>query len=71
MQIDTTSPAYQNLLSAIITIHNQLSNNYRPVLVRMTKAQLIQLYQRDPIFHECILLAKDLNKLADKVGVDL
>jgi len=71
MQVDTSSPAYQNLLVAITTIHNQLRNNYGPVLKRMNKQQLIHLYQNDPIFAKCVDISKDMTWLAEKVGIEL
>ena len=71
LNVDTTSAGYQNLLSSVATIRNQLNNNYMPILLRMSKAQLRDLYQRDPLFRECALLARDLARIAENVGVDL
>ena len=71
LTINTQGAGYQNLLSSMLTIRNQLQNNYGPILKKMSRAQLKDLYQRDPLFKECVDLARDLSRLAEKVGVDL
>ncbi len=68
---NTQSAAYQNYLEQLQTIYGLIRTNYAPIVNRMNKEQLIQLYQNDPIFKEVIDMARQINSLADKIGVDL
>ena len=65
--INTQSAAYQNYLTQLQTIYGFIRTNYGPIVNKMNKAQLIQLYQNDPIFKEVVDMAKDINAIAERI----
>lgn len=69
--INTQSAAYQNYLAQLQQIYALLRTNYGPIINRMNKAQLIQLYQNDPIFKEVVDMAKQINSIAERVDINL
>lgn len=69
--VDTTSPAYQNYLSQLRQIYTLARNYYGAPSKRMTRQQLVALYNADPLFKELVDMAKDLNDVAERVGVEL
>lgn len=64
LNINTEGAGYQNLLSSLQTIRNQLKNNYGPFLNRMDRDQIQALRQNDELFDELVGLYLDLKKIA-------
>ena len=69
--IDTSSPAYITKLEELTSLYDLFKTLYGPVVTRMTKAQLIQLHNADPIFAKFVEIARDVNTLAERVDIEL
>jgi len=69
--VNTTSPAYQNKLQGLVDLYDQFKSLYGPVVRRMTRQQLKQLHNRDPLFAKFVEISRDFSDLAERVGVDL
>ena len=69
--VNTTSPAYLNRLQGLTDLYDEFKSLYGPVVRRMTRAQLKQLHNRDPLFAKFIEIGQDISTLAERVGVDL
>lgn len=68
--VDTTSAAYLNKLQGLTDLYDQFKSVYGPVVKRMTKAQLIELKQRDPMFAKFVEIGMDIGRLAERAGFD-
>ena len=69
--VNTQNAGYQTYLTRLREIYTLARSTYGPPTKRMTKAQLVALYQADPLFKELVDMAKDLNEVAERVGIEL
>ncbi len=68
--VDTTSQPYLKRLNGLTDLWDEFKALYGPVVTRMTKAQLKQLRQRDPLFAKFVEIGMSVGKLADRAGFD-
>ena len=69
--VNTTSPAYQNKLQGLVDLYDQFKSLYGPVVRRMTRQQLKQLHNRDPLFAKFVEISRDFSDLAERAEVGL
>lgn len=62
INIDTSSPQYQNLLAGIGTLRTMLAPRFK-VFIKLPRPKQIVWLQRDPLFRAVTQLVRDVNKL--------
>ena len=64
--VNTSNQTYVNQLASLQQLRAHLRDNYAPILRLMSKDELIQLKQRDPLFEEIVFLSQELAKLSKR-----
>ncbi len=71
MIVDTSHPQYVAALADLQDIYAQFKTRYKPVMDRMTKAELVWLYQRDPLLQEFIKISSQVHGYVERAGFDV
>jgi len=68
MIVNVNSAVYLEYLGYLQTINNQMKTKYAPVLKKMNKAQMVRLYQHDPLFAEVVDMSRLVVSFLERQG---